>query len=1447
MNRIFKTLVSGITTLSLCISTAVVMPVSAVDSTFGGGTGTEDNPYVISTAEHLSQLAADVNGGNNYSDKYFQMTNDITLTGEWVSIGTLEMRNESRNIIDSDLQEYISPFRKNYFWLGEHFDGIFDGGGYTVSGLSQDIQSNTYGLSEFNAGLFANNEGIIKNLSVSGNINIYVEYDLESWENSISDVDRASDYVVSAGGVVSCNSGTIQNCSYEGSITFSANDRNSVYDSDFSFVGLVGGITGYSDINNRIENCHNSADISVVQGISVGHDSEVIAAGGIAGGSSHSRISACYNAGRISESYDYYPKEISISGIVGESLAIEPYISSCYNIGSISAHGHARQIGGGNVSWCCYLDDAEDASSSEIGVLPKTSQQFASGDAAYFLNENKSTGTLPWYQTLGEDSLPVTDSSHGIVYYSESGGYSNNSVTSTPIPEPVITPIPDDGNFGGGTGTEDNPYVISTAEHLSQLAADVDGGIDYANKYFKVTNDITLSGNWETIGEIDKYDVDGNKVFSGVFDGGGYRIRGLVQHVNSPGMWGTDSSCVDSDDLGRGLFAINKGVVKNVKLNGDIKITGTDVEEPVGAIVSQNEGIVENCSFEGNIKFSGSFSGRKYVGGIAGNIISGKVQNCYNAANIDISGVDCGLICGGIIGSTSMSNSVTNCYNTGTITVALDSSSTSGTALAGGIAAMGDVTNCYNTGLITATGINSSSGPIVGDASNVINSYYLSSTSTSLGADDITLFSNDIALFAEENGAIAKTVEEFASGEVTYLLNRSMSAGGLAWYQTLGTDSLPGLDSSRGIVYYSEGAGYTNTYIAPEVTPGSTNRKIYIDFMGRGSTPLTESPGKAQLTKDDLANPEFWVGVAVDKVHDLPLFTDGIYSLELAFEYNPHFVEPYFETNNADSEWDAALKAGNLSSSNDTLFWNSDQYEIISVRETDIDTSSDRESKSIASERKDAGWKMCTICVTIKDGAAFDNARFSGLTDETKQYLLKLPFKLNAVPEESDPIQNPTVLSFVRGPATFDIGSGEQGINPYASWEATVTDPMDQTNLKNLFRFGGDISLFGSGGEVENIVVSKTDLKDGETAEDYPLSSTEQLTLDGFRAENLEYYVSVPNATEKIKLSITATDLPSVEANGTAINTTLKSDKLYETEAITLNEIDKTVAANGYNNTITVAVGDVTYTIYLRRLLEPRIELNPGNSPYGEIEKDDTIEDKAAAKDEFDLSMKLPSLTSLTFYNEAWKSYTEFIDGVDENGNPVKLPYNGDKDESSIFVYQRKAFKDPGFKLYDSLGDEVTDNNVINSVNLSLTMTSFKGGVATYDNADSPVDIVANGTGNNYIFTEFINANIRPDVYRLNYEFIDMLSGSTITATRYVIAISRLGDARIDANDIINNNDSADVKSKSGLLNAGNSIYMFKIADARCDANLIINNNDAADIKSKSMSLPLFYNYLPES
>lgn len=372
-------------------------------------------------------------------------------------------------------------------------------------------------------------------------------------------------------------------------------------------------------------------------------------------------------------------------------------------------------------------------------------------------------------------------------------------------------------------------------------------------------------------------------------------------------------------------------------------------------------------------------------------------------------------------------------------------------------------------------------------------------------------------------------------------------------------------------------------------------------------------------------------------------------------------------------------------------------------------------------------------------------------------------------------------------------------------------------------------------------------LKDSDYKTDKTFDNTETATDN-------DYYILVsPDATDA-KITI----LPKNDS--TTVDVKVGDDSIALTDAPSagdpsIKEYTATIeldenADNVTTATITMTASDGvtkhTYTVTIKKS-QARIALNPGNSPYGEIEKDNSIADKAAAKAAFDSSMKLPSLTSLTFYNEAWNSYTEFIDGVDDAGNPIKLPYNGDKDENAIFIYQRKAFKDPGFTLYDGAGDEITDTSVIDSVNLSLNMTSYRGGVAVYDTADNAVDISATGTGNEHLFTEFMNDNIRPDVYVLNYEFNDPLTGSKITTKRYVVAISRLGDVRIDANDIINNNDAADVKSKSGVLNAGNSLYMFKIADARCDANLIINNNDAADIKSKSMNLPLFYNYLPEN
>jgi hypothetical protein len=105
---------------------------------FAAGTGSEADPYLITSAEDLAYLAYTVNTGNLYAGTYFQLTGDIDLSGKnWDPIGN-----------------YVSNI--------EIFKGIFDGAGHTISGLSCDITTSY-------AGLFGRIESsVIKNLNVKG-------------------------------------------------------------------------------------------------------------------------------------------------------------------------------------------------------------------------------------------------------------------------------------------------------------------------------------------------------------------------------------------------------------------------------------------------------------------------------------------------------------------------------------------------------------------------------------------------------------------------------------------------------------------------------------------------------------------------------------------------------------------------------------------------------------------------------------------------------------------------------------------------------------------------------------------------------------------------------------------------------------------------------------------------------------------------------------------------------------------------------------------------------------------------------------------------------------------------------------------------------------------------------------------------------------------------------
>ena len=119
----------------------------SIASGYAGGDGTETNPYQISSPEQLAYLAQEVNGGNEYREKFFTLEADIDLNNlEWTPIGN-----------------------------GEHsFAGTFDGKGYTLTNLKLSKihqYSKVIAHSTANRGLIGMfgycQDAVLKNINIS--------------------------------------------------------------------------------------------------------------------------------------------------------------------------------------------------------------------------------------------------------------------------------------------------------------------------------------------------------------------------------------------------------------------------------------------------------------------------------------------------------------------------------------------------------------------------------------------------------------------------------------------------------------------------------------------------------------------------------------------------------------------------------------------------------------------------------------------------------------------------------------------------------------------------------------------------------------------------------------------------------------------------------------------------------------------------------------------------------------------------------------------------------------------------------------------------------------------------------------------------------------------------------------------------------------------------------
>ena len=223
--------------------------------------GTQESPFQVTVAEDLVKI-----GHGEYTlASCYALKNDLEIS-DHIPIGT------------------------------KGFEGVFDGGGHTITIKSlSEISEST--------GLFSKigTKGIVQNLSVGGAVS--------SQKDSVS-----------VGMICGSNSGTILNCTTFGTVSTQGVDV------------VVGGICGTLVENGSIKNCYSTANITAPQA--------KVQAGGIVGFVMVGKVQNCYSAGAITSGSYAGGIAGSSNWTIENSLALNSNITGGNNekVGRISGN-----------------------------------------------------------------------------------------------------------------------------------------------------------------------------------------------------------------------------------------------------------------------------------------------------------------------------------------------------------------------------------------------------------------------------------------------------------------------------------------------------------------------------------------------------------------------------------------------------------------------------------------------------------------------------------------------------------------------------------------------------------------------------------------------------------------------------------------------------------------------------------------------------------------------------------------------------------------------------------------------------------------------------------------------------------------------------------------------------------------------------------------------------
>lgn len=380
--------------------------------------------------------------------------------------------------------------------------------------------------------------------------------------------------------------------------------------------------------------------------------------------------------------------------------------------------------------------------------------------------------------------------------------------------------------FSGGTGTADDPYLISTAEDMFALAEAVNQyHEDYEGSYFRLTKDIDLEtdayNRWTPIGNNPSTN---STQFLGSFDGDHHTVRGLyvdVQEYGYVGLFGAVGQSTSS----------STAEVKNLRVEGTVRAARTFSSFYAGGIaglVGQGAKITD-CSFQGTVEASATEGAlAACAGGIAGynfGTISGcSVSDSKISGDSSSSGTNYRVCAAGIAVATGASAIIENC--TVENTAITSQASVVGThCYAGGIVAdsLCSITQCTVTGgtvsgTITGTvsgdtsgynpikvsGVGGIAGISSGAVTDCVNSAAVSGTHHDQELNNVAQGSGGIV------GCNYSTVERCANtGSVTGTGNYIGGVAGYSEtiygiYHSYNTGSVTGGDYTGGIVGKAE-------------------------------------------------------------------------------------------------------------------------------------------------------------------------------------------------------------------------------------------------------------------------------------------------------------------------------------------------------------------------------------------------------------------------------------------------------------------------------------------------------------------------------------------------------------------------------------------------------------------------------------------------------------------